>query len=132
MMRKRTDGKVRTLSLGESGNRLVIPAFHAEQRNVRLFKTRHHQRILSDPQEKLIMVAMSTAAAPSFFPAHQLPVGGHAIDGGIWANCPILVAVVEALTVLDWQPDDLHVLSLGCTEDVFDIPIEGGKWEVIF
>jgi patatin-like phospholipase/acyl hydrolase len=117
-----------TKTLGMSTTRLVIPAFNADRRNVRLFKTRHHPRFLSDHKEQLVDVALSTAAAPSYFPAHQLPVGGHIVDGGIWANNPVLVAVVEALTVLGWVAEEINLLSLGCTDDVFEMRKQGGKW----
>ena len=35
------------------------------------------------------------------------------LDGGVWANNPILCAVVEALTAYDISPSDIWVLSLG-------------------
>ena len=44
------------------------------------------------------------------------------IDGGLWANNPIAVAVTEALGVLRWSAEEIEVLSVGCTAS----PLEEG------
>lgn len=104
-------------TLGESQTRLVIPAWDSIQRHPRLFKTAHHQRFELDHRESVVNVAMATAAAPTYFPAH-LPDGGlELIDGGIWANNPSTIAAVEATAVLGWPADSVQLLSLGCTDE---------------
>jgi len=50
------------------------------------------------------------------------------IDGGVWANTPVAVAVVEAMTMLDWDPQSLHVLSLGCGDEIFSPRVQGGAF----
>ena len=45
--------------------------------------------------------------------------GACIIDGGIWANNPVGIAVVEAVGVLGWQRTNLKVLSLGCGDETF-------------
>lgn len=35
------------------------------------------------------------------------------IDGGVWANNPAMVALVDALTAYDISPDQVQVLSIG-------------------
>lgn len=112
--------------LGDSRIRLVIPAYHADKEDVYVFKTRHHERLQVDWRESAVNVALATAAAPTYFSAHQMPSGAPLIDGGIWANNPSGIAAVEARGVLGWTNDDLYVLSLGCTEEVIDIPTEAG------
>lgn len=56
---------------------------------------------------------MATAAAPTYFPAFRASDGRHHIDGGLWANCPVMVGLVEAIGILGHQPRDLDVLSVG-------------------
>ncbi len=103
--------------LGDSETRLVIPAYHRDQQGVHVFKTAHHPRLEVDYREKAVDVALATAAAPVYFPAHRLPSGSHLLDGGIWANNPVGLATVEAVGILGWHGEDLRVLSLGCTDE---------------
>lgn len=112
--------------LGDSRVRLVVPAYNADKEDVHVFKTRHHERLQVDWKERAVDVALATAAAPTYFSAHHMPSGAPLIDGGIWANNPSGLAAVEARGVLGWNNDDLYILSIGCTEEAIDIPIEAG------
>jgi hypothetical protein len=105
--------------LGESLTRLLIPAYHGDRRTVYVFKTSHHERLEIDHGSKAVDVALATAAAPTFFRAHEVPSGARLLDGGVWANNPTGMAVVEAVGVLGWSPGKLKVLSLGCGDEVF-------------
>jgi uncharacterized protein len=42
-------------------------------------------------------------------------VGSSFVDGGVWANNPVLAAVVEAVCFLDVSMDQIDVLSIGTT-----------------
>jgi hypothetical protein len=116
--------------LGESKTRLVIPAYHAAQRDVYVFKTAHHPRLEIDFKCRVVDVAMSTAAAPTYFPAHKMLGGLALIDGGVWANNPAGLAVVEAIGILGWPRDELYVLSIGCTEPTYCIPHETSELQL--
>ncbi len=105
--------------LGESQTRLVIPAWHSVRRAPYLFKTAHHPRLELDYKGEVVDVAMATAAAPTYFPAHQIESGTILADGGIWANNPTGVAAVEATAVLGWDMSSVRILSLGCTDEHF-------------
>jgi hypothetical protein len=118
--------------LGDSALRLMIPAYHADKDDLYVFKTRHHDRLQVDWRERAVDVALATAAAPTFFRAHSMPSGAPLIDGGIWANNPAGFAAVEARSVLGWKDDDLFILSLGCTEEVLDIPMQAGYQDLLF
>lgn len=83
----------------------------------RVFKTPHHPDFYKDQNERIADVALSTAAAPTFFaPSFR---NGHAfIDGGVWANNPAMVGVTEALSCFDIKPAQIRLLSLGWGRNV--------------
>ncbi len=112
--------------LGDSKNRLVIPAYSDSLPGPYLFKTAHHERLRSDYKQVAVDVALATSAAPTYFPKHQIATGEELIDGGVWANNPIGVAALEAACILGWDMDNVHILSLGCTTDITTYPRHGG------
>lgn len=124
----------------DAKKRLVIPAYNATNRNVHVFK---HMR----PQDAVTIkasgyqwseyerfdnyeasdLAAATAAAPTFFrlkPLTEGPLQGEYIDGGIWANSPLLPAIAEALGPLSIAREDIRVLSVGTRFERLAI----GKW----
>ncbi len=107
--------------LGESDKRLVVPSFNIETGEVHVWKTAHNPRLERDYKHSAVEVALSTAAAPTFFPTYRSQSGTPLIDGGVWANNPVTIATVEAVGILGWRPEDLRILSLGCTTAPLDI-----------
>ncbi|HAY22650.1 MAG TPA: patatin [Desulfobacterales bacterium] len=107
--------------LGESTRRLVVPSLNLETGEVHIYKTSHHARFERDYKEKAVDVALATAAAPTYFPTHRSAAGTPLIDGGLWANNPLGLAVVEAIGVLGWPRDSLKVLSIGCTTEPLNV-----------
>lgn len=122
-LRKALEKKFADKKLGESKNRLVIPSLNLENGEVHVYKTSHHQRFQRDYKEKVVDVALATSAAPTYFPTYSSASGIPLVDGGLWANNPVGLAVVEAIGVLEWPRDDLKVLSIGCTTEPINI-----KW----
>lgn len=107
--------------LGDSAKRLVIPAWDAGRAAVHVFKTPHHERLKRDWSIPMVDVALATSAAPTYFPAARID-GHRLIDGGVWANNPSVVAIAEALSVLDVPLASLKVLNIGTTEAVAQHP----------
>jgi patatin-like phospholipase/acyl hydrolase len=108
---------------GESKCRLVIPTYDAIGGRLFLLKTAHHQRFKYDYQALAVDVALATSAAPTYFKASPFPKheGASYVDGGVWANCPALVGVVEAHAFLNVPLDEIDVLSIGTTTTPFNI-----------
>ena len=113
--------------LGESKCRLVIPSFDIVSGAVHLFKTAHHSRFKEDFMVSAVDVAMATAAAPTYFPAYKRKDGLALVDGGIWANCPAAVGIVEAIGYLGKSPDEIELLSVGTTSSPYCVPGEKGN-----
>ena len=103
--------------LGESNTRLLIPTFNLETGRVEIFKTSHHQNYARDYKMKIVDVLLSTTAAPTYFPAYSFKNRGRFVDGGVGANNPSQIAVIEAITSCGWRREDLCLLSVGCTDD---------------
>lgn len=116
---------------GESTCRLCVPAFDGRHSEVFVYRTPHHPDYQTDRHEKMVTIALATAAAPTFFRplAHD---GYTLVDGGIWANNPTMLAVIEALTCFNVAPEQIDVLSLGCGDDRYVVSEaeikKGGLW----
>ena len=118
--------------LGKSVRPLVINSFNAAKGAPQCFKTRHHSRYLNDWKMKAWEIGMATAAAPVFFRAFQGESGTDYIDGGVWANCPVLVGVIEAMTAFGKSGKEIDVLCVGTTRSPFSVDPKarnGGAWQ---
>ena len=104
--------------LADSRKRLVIPSYNLDKGEVYLFKTPHHERLRRDWKEPMWKVALATSAAPTYFPAFSGIDHIRLIDGGLWANNPTMIGIVEAMAVLDQPLSAISVLSLGTTDPI--------------
>ena len=112
--------------IGDAQTRLVIPAWDADRRCPYIYKTAHHERFSTDYRHTALDAALATAAAPSYFRRHRTVDDVGLLDGGVWANNPIAVATIEAISCLNWSASELRILSLGCTDEVYLLPEEPG------
>ncbi|MCI8672537.1 MAG: patatin-like phospholipase family protein [Lachnospiraceae bacterium] len=92
--------------------RLVIPAYNIENDKVRVFKTPHADDLFFDKNIKLVDCILATTAAPLYFSPYRMQ-GGRYIDGGVGANNPSLIALVEGLTRCAWSANEISMLSVG-------------------
>jgi len=106
--------------LADSSVRLLIPSFDASKADIHIYKTAHSARLMMDYRVGAVDVAMATAAAPTYFPAFEPETNLTLVDGGIWGNNPVALAVVEAITLLGQDSSNIEVLSLGCTDEPMD------------
>lgn len=103
--------------LGNSRVRLAIPSYDLAIDHVHLFRTPHHPDLRRDWRVRAVDVALATAAAPTFLPAHRIDAH-RLIDGGVWANNPALVGVAECFDRLGGQRGYIRVLSVGTTSEI--------------
>jgi uncharacterized protein len=112
--------------IGKATTRLVIPSWDPAGQCVHVWKTRHCGRFRVDHKKPIVDALVSTASAPTYFSSTRASGGTGLIDGGVWANCPMLLAAVEALGVLRWSPDSVQMLALGCVKEDLIPPVDGG------
>jgi len=104
---------------------VCIPTVNLGTGRPKVFKTPHHESLYLDKNYRVWEVALATAAAPYFFPVFKLTLDGgrrnagldeYYIDGGVWGNNPIMVALTEALTYAqsgdDSEPSELSKIQL--------------------
>jgi patatin-like phospholipase/acyl hydrolase len=108
---------------GDTIVRLCIPSFEGRHGEPWIYKTPHHPDYRMDRHEKMVTVGLATASAPTFF--RSLEHDGYMmVDGGLWANNPIMNAVVDALACFDLERGQVQVLSLGCGETQYRVTPE--------
>ena len=121
--------------LRDSRVRLCIPSLDWKHGDVYLFKTPHHPDFKKDGDEGMAKVAAATSAASTFL--KPVEDGYTFADGGVWANNPIMIGLVEALSSFKVKRNNIVILSIGCGEHPYTISwfqrLLGGKlvWSTI-
>jgi len=118
--------------LKDSLKRLVIPSYNIGDDDIYLFKTPHHERLKRDYKVPIWKVAMATSAAPTYFPSFRKINHIRLIDGGIWANNPTMIGIIEAVSLLNVPFNSIHVLNLGTTTPIKERSKKldnGGFWQ---
>lgn len=99
--------------------RLCIPALEGRYGEVNIYKTPHHPDYHLDGVKQMVTVALATSAAPTYF--QPLEDSGHIlVDGGVWANNPIMIGLVDALTCFKLTRTNIQILSLGCGDGPYE------------
>ncbi len=117
--------------------RLAIPSYQAVPGRVYVFKTPHNAqgRGGQDADIPAIDVALATSAAPTYFPAHRIDSGGMLkgvfIDGGVWANCPAMIGIVEAIAFCGQRLEDIAMVSISTTNYPFAIGHQAEGWGLL-
>lgn len=105
----------------ESKTRLCIPAAETKHYEPFIFKTPHHPDYKKDWPKTMAHAAETTSAAPTFFSPVKGTDGYEFVDGGIWANNPIMVGVADTLSCYDLKREQIKILSLGCVKDKYNM-----------
>ncbi|MCA9191102.1 MAG: patatin-like phospholipase family protein [Planctomycetales bacterium] len=104
--------------LSDSTKRLVIPSYNLAKDEVYVFKTPHHKRLTTDGKVSMWKVALATSAAPTYFPCCNHVDNMRLVDGGLWANNPTMVGIVEAVSLLGIPLESISTFSLGTTNSI--------------
>lgn len=97
---------------------LCIASVNIATHKARVFKTAHDPKKNADDLRLITDVCLASSAAPIILPIAGVPDPlvdnelSHFVDGGLWANNPILIALVEALT-LSSKDQPIEIISIG-------------------
>ena len=102
--------------ISESSNLLCVPAFDIIQATPRVFK-KDYNKFTEDNRKTYVDVALATSAAPTYLPIHNMESSQY-VDGGVWANNPSLVGLMEFLYQFaeDERFDGVDILSISSLE----------------
>lgn len=110
---------------------LVIPAVIAQSGEAMAFTTPHHPDRSHHGRTRAVEAVMASAAAPIYFSAATVEgriVTDRYLDGGVWANNPVLPAIAEAIRYRGADAQRIDVLSVGTmtTTNDFSKKLDGG------
>lgn len=98
--------------IGDLKSCVVVPAINYTIGKMRAFKTPHNTMFYQDQSKPLVDVALATSAAPTYFPIHSIE-GNRFVDGGLAANNPVLMGVVEAYRAFQVPLSNISGLCVG-------------------
>jgi hypothetical protein len=125
VLRKALEDRLGTTTLGDiyatRGIALAIPAVEMSQHHAWVFKTPHLKDTTNhrDDRYTLVDVCLATSAAPLYRSMAPLDhpenrTGGFNVfvDGGLWANNPVLVGLIDALD-MTVPGQEIQIFCLG-------------------
>lgn len=107
--------------IGNLKTRVMIPSFDINAGKLNIFKTSHHTTLRQDYKKTIVEAAMATSAAPGYLPAYQGERYNTYIDGGLGANNPSGMSVIEGVTKCGWDRSNIRLLSIGCTSAPYNV-----------
>jgi patatin-like phospholipase/acyl hydrolase len=123
--------------LGDCKTDVCIPIYDLIKGNPSVLKTKYHKAFERDYHIPAYQAAMATSAAPTYFSPYTseyTDLNGtkkdfvNKVDGGVMANNPTLVAVLEALKAFKVDLSDLEILSIGTGYKKFTDGNSRKKW----
>ncbi|WP_417858644.1 CBASS cGAMP-activated phospholipase [Xanthomarina gelatinilytica] len=120
---------------------ICIPIYDLIQGNPSVLKTKYHPAFERDYHIPAYQVAMATSAAPTYFDPYSteyIDLNGtkkdfsNKVDGGVMANNPTLVALLEAIKAFKVDMSDLEILSLGTGYKKFTDGNSRKKWGLYY
>jgi hypothetical protein len=117
--------------LGEITFPLIIPATDIGNGCVHVFKSFYDQGFVRDKNVLVRDAVLASCSAPTYFDPYLYSNNDKKYllaDGGLWANNPSLVAIIDAKKRLNINLSDIRILSIGSgSEDLF-YSLKKSKW----
>ncbi|CAH9122431.1 unnamed protein product [Cuscuta epithymum] len=112
---------VKDIKLNQTLTNVVIPTYDVHRLKPVIFSS-FQARKEASKNPKLVDVCIATSAAPIYLPPHSFELQSsqgiekfNLVDGGVAANNPVLVAILEAAKAYNVRPlpENFRILSLG-------------------
>ncbi|CAH9131414.1 unnamed protein product [Cuscuta epithymum] len=112
---------VKDIKLNQTLTNVVIPTYDVHRLKPVIFSS-FQARKEASKNPKLADVCIATSAAPIYLPPHRFELQSsqgiekfNLVDGGVAANNPVLVAILEAAKAYNVRPlpENFRILSLG-------------------
>lgn len=119
------DSNNKDLTFLDVKTHLLITSVDITTMTPRFHKSTYNKKNIPRADEKLSSAIVASSSAPAFFPIEEnLKYSSNLIDGGVVANNPSLVALVDSFS-FDEAPnkDDIVLLSVG-TGKASEVPYE--------
>jgi hypothetical protein len=75
---------------------VCVVSLSLQNAKARIYKSDYLARNIGRLDEKLVDIALATSAAPTYFAAHSTQYSTNLVDGGVCANNPSMIALVDA------------------------------------
>ena len=122
--------------------KLLIPIYSLMDGSTQVLKTPHTSDLILDKHIPMYMAAMATSAAPTFFNSYSntfkkidsttVESFTNKVDGGVYANNPSMIALIEAQTRLERELSEIDLLSLGTGQKIFSNAKKKKRWQVFY
>ncbi|TWJ19719.1 CBASS cGAMP-activated phospholipase [Geobacter argillaceus] len=99
--------------LGEIEKPLIVPATDIGNGTVHVFKSGYDKGFYRDTNVLVADAVLASCAAPMYFDPVMVSGKYCLSDGGLWANSPALVAVIDAHKRLGIDFKDIKILTIG-------------------
>lgn len=125
--------------LKDSKTNVCVPIYDLMQGKPSVLKNNYHPRFMRDYHIPAYQAALATSAAPTYFDPYSTSYTdlngmkqtfSNKVDGGVVANNPALLTIIEAQKAFDKQLSDLQVLSIGTGYQRFADACERKRWGI--
>jgi patatin-like phospholipase/acyl hydrolase len=100
------------IRMGDIKKPLLIPATDIGNGSVHVFKSGYSDDFTRDVRVMVKDAVLASCSAPTYFDPHR--INDYLIaDGGLWANNPTLVAVIDAIKRLLIAQENIKIFSIG-------------------
>lgn len=120
---------------------VCIPIYDLMEGRTSVLKSKYHPAFNRDYHIPAYQAALATAAAPTFFDPYSSSYQdlkgldqtfSNKVDGGVFANNPALLAIIEAQKAFKIPLPELQVLSIGTGHQKFNDACSRSKWGILY